>query len=200
MVMEGAALSLQEGSGTHDVVVGREDEIRLLGAFRALAAGEAGGLAEIYELASADLYALALWRTGSREDAADVVQEVFVALAATGARLDRVRRPRSYLLRMTHRAASRLARRRRPVESLDEVLLPAPGASPELRAQTRQAARALGTLPARQREAVGLHLVLGLSFREIGEATGVSRFTAASRYRLGMARLRRLMGENDERA
>jgi DNA-directed RNA polymerase specialized sigma24 family protein len=34
----------------------------------------------------------------------------------------------------------------------------------------------------------------GLSFREIGRALGVSTFTAASRWRLALARLRRAFG------
>lgn len=42
----------------------------------------------------------------------------------------------------------------------------------------------------RRREAVLLHVVEGFSFREIGRQTGVSLFTAASRYRLAVRRLR----------
>ena len=50
--------------------------------------------------------------------------------------------------------------------------------------------RALGELPPLQREVVVLHLVEGCSFREVGERTGASMFTAAARYRLAIARLR----------
>lgn len=162
--------------------------------FGRIEAGDAAALGAVYDLTAGDLYALALWRAGSPADAADAVQEVFVALATTRARLGRVLRPRSYLLRMAHRAACRIARRRRSAEAIDDLLLPAPGMDPERRAQAQQIAGRLRELPARQREVIYLHLLPGLNFREIGAVTGVSRFTAASRYRLGMARLRRLMG------
>ncbi len=56
-------------------------------------------------------------------------------------------------------------------------------------------ARALDDLPAEQREVVVLHLVEGFSFREIGRLTGVSLFTAAGRYRLAVARLRKSLGK-----
>jgi len=169
-------------------------ETQLHTLFSALEAGDAGVLDEIFRQVSGELYALALWRTGCSADAADAVQDVFIALATTRARLSRVRRPRAYLFRMTHRAAARIARRRTPTEPLDDLVLPAPGMGSETRALARQAAGHLAALLARQREVVLLHLLLGLNFREIGTVTGVSRFTAASRYRLGLRRLRRLMG------
>ncbi|NOZ79685.1 MAG: sigma-70 family RNA polymerase sigma factor [Acidobacteria bacterium] len=194
--MAEVALSVDENTtGTEDPAVKTPpDDLRLHEAFEALSDGETVALETIYGLVSGELFALALWRTGSREDAADAVQDVFVALATTRARLGNVTRPRSYLLRMTHHAAARLARRRHPAEAADELLLPAPGSGPEARALARQAAGCLARLPVRQREVVFLHLVAGLSFREVGSVTGVSRFTAASRYRLGLARLRSLMG------
>ena len=55
--------------------------------------------------------------------------------------------------------------------------------------------RALLTLPEEQREAVVLHLFDGSSFREIGAMTDVSTSTAASRYRLGIDRLRGIFGK-----
>jgi DNA-directed RNA polymerase specialized sigma24 family protein len=54
--------------------------------------------------------------------------------------------------------------------------------------------RALLALPEEQREAVVLHLFDGSSFREIGAMTNVSTSTAASRYRLRIERLRRIIG------
>jgi RNA polymerase sigma-70 factor (ECF subfamily) len=52
----------------------------------------------------------------------------------------------------------------------------------------------LRRLPVAQREAVWLRHFAELSFARIGEATGVPIFTAASRYRLGIRRLRMLLG------
>jgi RNA polymerase sigma-70 factor (ECF subfamily) len=153
-------------------------------------------LAGIYRLCARDLYGLALWRSGSPEDAADVVQEVFVRLATTRARLDRVRRPRSYLLQITHRCAVDLlrGRRRREHEELDAALLVTVAADAELATEAAGLNRHLRRLPPAQREVIYLHHFAGLSFAAIGGVTGVPKFTAASRYRLGLGRLRRLMG------
>jgi len=53
--------------------------------------------------------------------------------------------------------------------------------------------RALGALPVAQREVIVLHLAQGFTFREIGRIASVPTFTAASRYRLGLERLRRTL-------
>ena len=63
-----------------DVGVGcvPEDD-RLHAAFAKLITGDVSVLEEIYETCASQLFGLAFWRTGSREDAADTVQEVFVS-------------------------------------------------------------------------------------------------------------------------
>ncbi len=163
-------------------------------AFPALAAGNLDALEVVYDACAPDVFGLALWRTGSREDAADVLQEVFVRLAGRGPKLRRVRNPRAYLLAMAHSAAVDVVRRRKvTVEAEDAVLepvLPDPGTA----ADAAKASRLLSGLPAAQREAVYLRHFAGMSFGEIASVTGVPTFTAASRYRLGIGRLRKLMG------
>jgi RNA polymerase sigma-70 factor (ECF subfamily) len=170
-------------------------EAEELGAIlRRVAAGEAGALARLYDLCGARLFALALWRTGSREDAADVVQEVFVRLARTGRGLARVRRPLPYLLRMTHNLAVSTLRRRREHGDVDRLMVADPAADAEARFAARQAAALLARLPAKQREALYLRHFEGLTYREIAAVLGIPAFTAASRCRTGLAKLRRMMG------
>ena len=82
------------------------------GLFDDLAVGRLAALDELYDVAAPSLYGLALWRTGSEEDAADVVQDVFVRVAEQGARLAKVRNPRAWLLTVTRRAAVDVTRRR----------------------------------------------------------------------------------------
>jgi RNA polymerase sigma-70 factor (ECF subfamily) len=166
----------------------------LTAALAALAAGNLDALDGIYDACAADLFGLALWRTGSREDAADVLQEVFVRLARRSSKLRGVRNPRAYLLAMAHSAAVDVLRERKstvePDESVLEPVLPDPGTA----ADAARASRLLRGLPPAQREAVYLRHFAGMSFAEIGNVTGVPTFTAASRYRLGIGRLRNLMG------
>ncbi len=166
--------------------------------FDALAAGNAAALETVWALASRRLYGLALWRTGREEDARDVVQDVFVRLASRRRELGSVAQPGVWLLAVTHNAAVDAVRRkaRRPTEPLESAAhVAAPGADPERAAAASRASNALSQLPAAQREAVLLHHVAGCSFREIGAITGVPAFTAASRCRLALARLRRLLGD-----
>jgi RNA polymerase sigma-70 factor (ECF subfamily) len=166
----------------------------LAAAFAALAAGDLDAIEAIYDACAADLFGLALWRTGSREDAADVVQEVFVRLASAPSGLKRVRNPRAYVLAMGHSAAVDVLRRRKRTVAADDAVLEAVRPDPVIAADAARASRLVLGLPAAQREAVYLRHFAGLSFAEIGGVTGVPTFTAASRYRLGIGRLRKLMG------
>jgi RNA polymerase sigma-70 factor (ECF subfamily) len=191
--MHAVAGHVEEGLPARDVSWGEA----LRAPFVSLAAGDAAALETIWVLASRRLYGLALWRTGCEEDARDVVQEVFVRLASRRGELRAVAAPPVWLLAVTHNAAidslRRNARRRtEPLETASHVT--APGADPERAAAARSASDALTRLAPAQREAVLLHHVAGCSFREIGAITGVPAFTAASRCRLALAHLRRLMG------
>ena len=160
-----------------------------------LAGGRRAALGDLYDRLQRELYAVALWRTGTRELAEEAVQEVFARLAASRADLGRVRAPRTYVLAIAHRAALDVARRerRRREVPLDEALLEPVESSAEAWADARRLSALLHRLPAPQRSAVALRHLLGLSFAEIGRVTGTSLFTAASRCRLGIARLRRAL-------
>jgi RNA polymerase sigma factor (sigma-70 family) len=165
--------------------------------FADLAAGRLEALDPLYDALADEVHGIGLWRTGSAADAADVLQEVFMKLALAGRKLARVRAPRAYVRRMAHRAAVDVHRRRQrrgeePLDSPDLVV----GGRPDLEARVDAgtASRHLLALAPEQREAIYLHLFAGCSFAEVGRATGVPTFTAASRYRRGMAGLRRRMG------
>jgi RNA polymerase sigma-70 factor (ECF subfamily) len=191
--MRAVAEYFDEGLPSRDVSWGKA----LRAHFDALAAGDSAALEAIWDLSSRRLYGLALWRTGCEEDARDVVQDVFVRLVSRRGELGGVETPHVWLLAVTHNAAVDLVRRsaRRRTEPLESAAhVAAPGANPERAAVASRMSRALEQLPPPQREAVLLHHVAGCSFREIGAITGVPTFTAASRCRLALARLRRLIG------
>jgi len=168
--------------------------------FDQIAAGRLAALDELYDAAAPSLYGLALWRTGSKEDAADVVQDVFVRVAEQGARLAKVRNPRAWLLTVARRAAVDVTRRRsrRAADSLDDYpFLTAADDHGERLLDAAQVSVLLSALPESFREAIYLKHFVGCTFAEIGDIVGVPKFTAASRYRNGIQKLRRLMeGEN----
>lgn len=150
----------------------------------------------LYDECSADLYGLAVWRTGCAEEARDVLQEVFVKIVDKRRALSGVKDPRGWLFTLAHRAAVDVVRRRkrRPIQAIEEIhyLIPdeaATGPNPD----ATRASSLLGSLPPAQRAAVYLRHFCGCTFREIGSITRVPTFSAASRYRLGMRRLRILM-------
>ena len=179
----------------------REDPDGLRAAFDRLAGGDAGALAEIYDACSKDLYGFALWKSQRPHIAEDAVQNVFVRLATSGPRLANVRRPRAYLLRMVSHACVDEGRReaRHSEVALDLDLVESTAPDPESRLEAERASRRLATLPTKQREALYLRFFADLSYREIGRISRVSTFTAASRCRLGLRRLRNLIGaDNDE--
>jgi RNA polymerase sigma-70 factor (ECF subfamily) len=171
-------------------------ESDLSGALAAIAAGDADAAADLYARIGAEIFGLALWRTGSRDDAADVVQDVFVKVMAERGRLARVRRPRAWLLTVAHRCALDVVRGRhgdRRVDAVDDLLEPALE-EPGRRVDAGRLTALLHRLPAAQREAIYLRHFAELTFRDIGAVTAVSTFTAATRYRLGIERLRRRLG------
>ena len=159
-----------------------------------LAAGRAEALAALYDRHAASLFRHGLALTRRRQDAEDLVQSVFVKLSATGAELLGVRQPASYLHRMLH--TTWLDARRRVITGervVEQVAVDMAEVPPAFDAAI-DIARALDELPEEQREVVVLHIVEGFSFREVGQLTGVSLFTAAGRYRLAVGRLRKVLG------
>jgi RNA polymerase sigma-70 factor (ECF subfamily) len=172
------------------------------GLFSDLAAGRLAALDALYDAAAPRLYGLALWRTGSEEEAADVVQDVFVRIAEQGARLISVRNPHAWLLTVTRRIAVDLTRkrRRRTAEPLDDYpYLTAADDHSERMLDAAQVSALLSALPETSREIIYLRHFAGCTFAEIGEIVGVPKFTAASRYRNGIQKLRKLM-EGDHEA
>ena len=166
--------------------------------FADLAAGRIEALARLYDLASGRLYGLALWRTGDREDAEEVVQEAFVRIASQRERLAAVRDPRWWLLTLTHRLAVDVTRRRqrRSAEPLDaHPDLVADAVDPTRKVDAERAWALLARLSPKQREVIFLHHHGGMSHAEVGRCLGIPAFTAASRYRVGLQAIRLLLGE-----
>jgi RNA polymerase sigma-70 factor (ECF subfamily) len=170
--------------------------------FADLAAGRLVALEELYDAAAPRLFGLALWRTGSKDDAADVVQDVFVRVAEQGARLAKVRNPRAWLMTVTNRAAIDVTRRRsrHQTELLEDcAYLTVADDDGERTLDATQVSALLAGLPDTHRVVIYLKHFAGCTFAEIGDIVGVPKFTAASRYRNGIQKLRKLL-EGDHEA
>ena len=164
--------------------------------FHDLVDGRPAALEALYDTAAPKLYGLALWRTGSEDDAADVVQDVFVRVVEQGCRLAKVKNPKAWLLTVTHRAAIDVTRRRRrrEAEPIEEFpYLTAADGNSEKMLDAAQVSVLLAGLPETLRDVIYLKHFAGCTFAEIGEIVGVPKFTAASRYRNGVSKIRQLM-------
>ena len=85
------------------------------------------------------------------------------------------------------------------VVSLDDDVPVVSGDNPERQVEARQGlerfAKALGALPAAQREAFLLHEEAGMSVAEIAQATGAGEEAAKSRLRYALAKLKAAVDE-----
>ncbi|XAM00453.1 sigma-70 family RNA polymerase sigma factor [Phycisphaeraceae bacterium D3-23] len=131
-------------------------------------------------------------------DAEDAVHDAFTTFWPKRTAVDD---PAAYLYRCTRNAAidqlrSKKRRKQREQRAATDkaALLPAiPTPAFEDHEDRLALEQALETLPKAQREAVVMKVWGGLTFEQIGSASDVSPNTAASRYRYGLAALRKAM-------
>lgn len=154
-------------------------------------AGEDRGrfVARVYADCGARLYRYAVMILGDRQDAEDVLQQLFATLLTAR---DAPNEPDAYLRSAVRNAAFSLLRRRRIARAAaEDLLVPvAPGCSETERHALEQALRAL---PPEQREVVHLHVYEGMTFKEVAGVTGESINTVSARYRYAIARLRKTL-------
>jgi RNA polymerase sigma-70 factor (ECF subfamily) len=165
---------------------------------RGLSEGREEAFTALYDRVGPVLFRVAYARLGSRADAEDAVQEVFVGLVRARRKLAEVEDLRAYLFAALRRAAAKIAGSRpaaRPMSPLDLAAVAGPQPrAPDLERSVRLE-RALQSLPPEQRELVALKVDAGLTFAEIAALLDVSPNTAASRYRYALEKLRAALEE-----
>ena len=158
---------------------------------RRLGRRAAAALAEQY---AGMLYRLAYARTGSRADAEDVMQEVFVRLLRARPEFRDEEHAKAWLLRVGARCAADVLRApwRRREGPLDDGL-PAPEPPGE-----GGVVEAVLALPAKYRAAVHLYYYEELSVAEIAAVLGKSEGAVKSRLFRARALLRRYLKEDSD--
>ena len=179
----------------------RADEVLL----QRMRGGDADALGELYDLWSPRVHALVFSLVRDRDDAEEVVEEVFWQAWRHAARYDPARgSAASWLLSIARtRALDRLRSRRRRREETLEDGSTASNATPvgasavagpvsDLESSERRAhvLAALAELPAEQREALELAYFEGLSQTEIADRTAQPLGTVKTRTRLALRKLR----------
>jgi RNA polymerase sigma-70 factor (ECF subfamily) len=134
------------------------------------------------------VYRFVLRMIGSRDEALDLTQEVFIRAWQALPDWEPQAQFRTWLFRIAANAATDTLRRRKVVEfvALDEDYdVPGTGVDPEVQLQTKQRLRALEAalerLPHEQREIVLLRELEDMSYGEISAALGVAEGTVKSR-------------------
>jgi RNA polymerase sigma-70 factor (ECF subfamily) len=169
----------------------------------AVARGDEGALASLYDRYRLILFGLILRILHSRPEAEDVLQDVFIQVWKRAADFDESRgRPFTWLVTL---ARSRSIDRLRALDSrqrtANEAVLDAPDSVSDasedaVKSEQREVVRnALNELPAEQRQALVLAYFEGLTQSEIALRLGAPLGTIKTRMRSGMTKLRELLGE-----
>ena len=147
--------------------------------------------ARVYAESGARLYRYALMILAHRDDAQDVIQQVFATVLSLK-RLPSMEDEAAYFRTAVRNAAYSLLRKRRTARNAEASILEpvAPGCSPLEQAALEQA---LASLPAEQREVVHLHVYEGKTFQEIAAMADASINTIAARYRYALASLKKTL-------
>ncbi|HEX2167682.1 MAG TPA: sigma-70 family RNA polymerase sigma factor [Longimicrobiales bacterium] len=162
--------------------------------------GSREALGELYRAHADAVFALAYRLTGSREDAEDVLQDVFVGLSHALASYTERGRFESWLKRVTARTAlmrmrSRRRRREDPIDPLAEssaVVRQGDADAASAHVVDRLAMQtALGRLPQSLRAVFLLREVEGYAHDEIGDLLGISARASATRLSRAWSLLRK---------
>jgi RNA polymerase sigma-70 factor, ECF subfamily len=176
-----------------------------IAALRAVASGDEEALASLYDRYRLILFGLILRILHSRDDAEDVLQELFLQVWKRATDFDPTRgKPFTWLVTMARsRAIDRLraqASRDRLATEVAHTVSDESGSSDAaedaLRSEQREiVGKALAALPEEQKRALLLAYFEGLTQAEIAERLGTPLGTVKTRMRSGMTKLRDLLSQ-----
>lgn len=168
---------------------------------------EDAALAELYDRYGRLAFGLAYRILGERGTAEDIVQEAFLAVwrRASSFQADRGS-ARAWLMSIVHNASIDRRRGRYKREqtdvALDDLTFKLETGAEDTfdlvseRIEAEHVRAALGGLPVEQREAIELAYFGGLTQQEIATRTGTPLGTVKSRMRLGLHKMRSLLGDS----
>lgn len=145
------------------------------------------------------VWRLALAQTGSKEDAEDVYQDVFLRLAQSATEFSSQEHLKAWLLRVAVNRCHDVARlrSRRPAVPLDSMPFEPSDAGPLSPDEVRALWEAVGELPESMRVVIHLYYQEGYSGKEIAEVLGIEPSTVRTRLQRARAQLRTSLGGVD---
>ena len=147
------------------------------------------------------VFALALRMTGNVEDAKDATQETFLRLHRNMGRMTEARPPGPWLYSVAMNACRDIGRARRrsrlvPMDAFVAGTARDPAASQEFEAELRTA---LQLLPEKERAALLLREMQGLSTEEVAKVLGSSEVTVRSQISSARLKMRKFFGRGEKR-
>jgi len=162
---------------------------------RSLAKGRAEAFAALYDLVADRLFHYFVSQTGSREDAADLLQETFAKLFRSRKRLANVENLPAYVFRAGRNELNRWRSKHDRKQATTNILfeLADPDSEPAYLDRVESAeliTTALNRLPDHFREVVELKAYAAMTFGEISEIIEKPLGTVATWYRRALAEMR----------
>jgi RNA polymerase sigma-70 factor, ECF subfamily len=178
---------------TMDVTAGKvTEDITLLQRIRH---GDQSAMSEIFDRYSRAVYSVALRILKDTGHAEDVMQEIFFQLWRNSDSFIQGRGSLgAWLVVVARNRSIDVLRRRKPTDSVDEVILPSPcnlAAEAEHNAMIEKVQKVLKELPIEQQQSMQLAFFEGLSHSEIAERTGDPLGTVKTRIRLALITVRK---------
>ena len=141
------------------------------------------------------VYRVALRLLGSAEDAQDVAQEVFLRLHRSLHRIDADRALGAWLYRVTVNICRDTLRARRTTQPIEEATAFSLEATPHVESERRETHRlvekALARLPEKERAAIVLREIEGLTTSEVAGVLGSSEGTVRAQISMARTKLRK---------
>jgi len=170
-----------------------------------IAQGDQGDLARLYDDTSRLVYGLALRVVRDPATAEEITLEVYMQVWRTASTYQASRGSVTAWLAMAARSRaldwmrsrqSRLYNQGMPMDAAPEMvdLTPSPEEAQQLSSRAVVIRQALAALPAEQRVAIDLGFYSGLTHSEIAAKLNVPLGTVKSRMRMGMLKLREVLG------
>ena len=159
-----------------------------------LAEGDEAAFAELYDQCADRLYRFLVARLGSPENAADVLQEVFLRAVKSRRQFRKVENPVAYVFQIARNESLRQRKSIGKVLSSD-ILVDVVDESLAGAGDSEAVAAALERLSPEDREVIELKVYAGLTFCEIASMIGRPQGTIATRYRRALESLRRWLSK-----
>ena len=164
----------------------------------AVSKGDRAAFEELYRRLRGQVYALALSTVRNREDAQDILQDVFTALWQNADEYRGAGSAQSYILSITAKLCKNLLRRRaRRADADEEDWLPFLEDSSLSPYQKLLIKECLSSLDEEERQILVLHASAGLKHREIASLLSCSLSAVLSKYNRAVKKLQNKFGKGD---